>query len=356
MSFAFTPYALPLRTRYHWAKGAHDERAGLIVRCDLGGATGWGECAPPPHRAVDPVAYPAEAARLVEGLDPARDDFLQALDARRPAGRLRCGISTAWLSARAAAAGRTLAAEMARPGETPAARVPINALITEEEPDAAAERAASLVADGFRTIKIKCFADRARDLVRVRAIRQAAPHVTLRLDPNESWPADAALDQLKAMAEFGVDYVEQPMPSGTPIEAFVALRKQSPIRVAIDESAEDLQTIRPFLEAGAVDVLILKPPRVGGPDAALAIAREAAQSGVQSTITASLETAVGLYAALHAGSLLPAPIPDCGLGTARFFARDVAAPPPLVNGYMTLPTTPGLGVGAIDPQGREQAA
>jgi o-succinylbenzoate synthase len=346
--FEFLPYRLPLSIPYHWAKGVHHHRAGLIVRCDLDGAVGWGEAAPAPHRTVDRSGYPAEGRALVTGLDPRAPDFLQRLDGRAPPGRLRCGISTAWLSARAAQAGRTLAAQLAGAGEQPARRVPVNALVGDENPAKAAETAARLVAAGFRTLKVKCFADGARDLARIRAIREIAPGIRLRLDANEGWPKDWSLALLEAMARFDIEYVEQPLPRHASIADFVELKRASPIPVAIDESARDLASIRPFLDAGAVDILILKPPRVGGPDAVLAIAREAARYGVSSTVTASLETSVGLYAALHAAALLPRPIPDCGLGTAHFLAEDVAPPPPLVNGYMDLPGEPGLGPAGVE--------
>ena len=56
---------------------------------------------------------------------------------------------------------------------------------------------------------------------------------------------------------------------------------------------------------------------------------------------------VGTAAALHVAALLPKPIPDCGLGMSRFFARDVCPPPPLEGGRMRVPTAPGLGV---DPE------
>ena len=36
-----------------------------------------------------------------------------------------------------------------------------------------------------------------------------------------------------------------------------------------------------------------------------------------------------------------------GIGTARFFAENVCEPPPIIDGRMALPTTPGLG---FDPQ------
>lgn len=341
---AFRPYALPLRTPYRWAKGQHDERRGLLVRLERAGATGFGEAAPAPHRRVDLSAYVAQAQALVTGLDVEDDAFVGALDARRPPSRLRCGIVTAWLSASAGAEGRSLARRLAPPGVEPAAHVPVNGLVTEEDPDHAAERAAELVAAGLTTLKVKCTADRPLDLARVRAVRQAAPQARLRLDPNESWPPEWALAHLEDLAEHRIDYVEQPLPRGQPFGAFAELRTHSPVRVALDESARDLPAIAAILSAGAADVLILKAQRLGGPDRTVAAITAATAAGVDCTVTASLETAVGLTMALQCASLLPAPIPPCGIGTARFFTTDLAPPPPLEHGVMAVPSSPGLGL------------
>jgi o-succinylbenzoate synthase len=339
----FFPYSLPLRVPYRWAKGEQLERCGLLARVDLDGAVGWGEMAPPPHESVDGPARVAEAMAAVDGLDPRGDGFLEKVDARAPYPRIRCAIATAWLSARAAREGLSLSAYLAENTETPAGRVPVNGLVTDGDPQAAAETAKRLVGEGHRTLKIKCSAARADDLVRVRAIRRAAPDAALRLDANESWHPDWVAEHLADFADFGIDYVEQPIPAGDNA-ALAKVRRESPVPVAADEAALDEAAIRELLAAAAVDALILKPQRLGGPDKTLAIIRLAAAQGVRCTITNSLETAVGVTTALHIASLHGPPIPDCGFGTSRFFAADVAPPPAIVKGHMTVPTAPGLGV------------
>lgn len=356
--FTVMPYALPLRVPYRWAKGEHHERRGLLVRADLDGAVGWGEAAPAPHRDVDLPAYAAQARRLLAGLDPHDEAFGQQLDAHQPAARLRCGIMTAWLAARACRAGESLGATLARAqslGRPPAARVPVNGLVTEATPAAAADRAVELHAAGHDTLKIKCGDDREGDVARVRAVREALPEARLRLDANEAWPAAWALRQLEAMAPFTVDYVEQPLPRTATPEELARLRARSPIPVALDESARDVDAVRRLLDAGAADVLILKSQRLGGPDRTLQAVRLAETAAVPCTVTASLETAVGHTTALHCAALLPEPVPPCGLGMARFFAHDVATGPVSRHGWMQVPTVPGLGLTDVTPPQRSYA-
>lgn len=340
------PYAQPLAVPYRWSKGEHLERCGLLVRMDRDGHTGLGECAPPPHEPVDGPAFAAECQALIEGLDMDRDDFLSALDQRDPPPRLRCGLSTAWLSLRAAVAGVPLTAVLA-PGRTPAARVPVNDLVTDATPEGAVARAGAAIARGQTTIKLKCTEDIDLDVRRAGALRQAYPDMVLRLDPNEAWSLADAPHHLAAMAPFDIDYIEQPVTRDVSLEDYARLRAASPIPIALDDSVRSMDHCRRILDLGAADVLILKAQRLGGPDKALEVIDQAGRAGVRVTITASLETAIGLTMALHVAALAPAPIQPAGLGTARFFKQDVGTPPPIENGAMTTPTGPGLGIAEV---------
>lgn len=343
----FRPYSIPLVTPYRWAKGTQHNRRGILVRADLDGALGFGEIAPPPDQSFDADNLIQVADDLVDGLDVMDRNFIKALDDRSPPARVRCGISAAWFAARGATAQRSLGAELVELigiDRDPAHRVPVNGLITEAAPAEAVARTVSILEAGMDTIKIKCTDARDLDLRRVAAIRQAAPAATLRLDPNESWRKEWIEGHLMAMAQFEVEYVEQPLPRETAPETMAAIRKSSPVPIAADQVVLGLKEAEAILNAHAADALILKAPRLGGPDRVLQVARLAAHRGIPTTVTASLETAVGLHTALHCASLLDAPIPACGLGTARFLEHDVGTPPTLSSGRMEVPKTPGLGV------------
>jgi L-alanine-DL-glutamate epimerase-like enolase superfamily enzyme len=273
--------------------------------------------------------------------------LLARLDARAPDPRFRCGIAAAWLAARAAAAGQPLGAFLA--GHDVPARIPLNGLVTEKTPEEAAVRAAALVAQGFRTLKVKCWDDRAADVARVGAIRAAAPQAALRLDANESWHPDWSLEHIRDLARFGLDYVEQPIPSWCSLEQLAAFRRASPVRVALDESVTDADSLCAILAAGAADVIILKTQRAGGPDRAREMIRRSAEAGLQVTVTVSLESAIGTAVALHVASLLPEPLPDCGLAMGRFLAEDLGAMPAIE--HATMPVPPGAGLGLAPAPG-----
>ncbi len=122
-------------------------------------------------------------------------------------------------------------------------------------------------------------------------------------------------------------YVEQPIPAGD-IPALVGLRRGSPVRIAADESVASRPAARALLDAGAVDVLVIKPGRVGGGLEALAIAEEADAAGVGVTISTLLETGAGLSTALRVAASLPGDREHAhGLATSDVLVSDLLASP-----------------------------
>lgn len=347
-AFEATSYDLPLKVVYRWAKGEHTSRAGVILRCRLkDGAEGWGEVAFGPHVEINGAAISREVLEIVRGLDPESEDFLEQVDSRGPHNRVRCAIATAWFSARATSAGQPLNRYLAGgTRDVPPMQVPINGLVGERDVTAAIAQAEDYVRQGMTTLKIKCFADVAHDLDRVRALREAFPDVTFRLDPNDAWKTlDDALRNMDAFAPFGIDYVEDPIDTGNvSIGEMAKICRSGAILTAWDNPVETLENMHRLVEAGAVNVFIFKMPRAGGPDRFLEMADFAAASGIRCVNTGPLETAIGTLAGLHVTSLLAQPVSHSGFSLSGHYARDLAVVPPVVGGIRSLPDNPGLGV------------
>ncbi len=348
------PYRLALQTPYRWSKGTQHHRMGAILRLQgPDGHVGWGEAALPPHVDYPREAFADEIRALMEGLDPLSSDFLREISERECPARIRCGISTAVLTLRAAQAGKTLAGYLLGDELSVPLRVPVNDLIGEAEPEVCARRANEAAARGQDTVKVKCTSERELDLLRIQAIREAEPNIKIRLDPNESWPVEWAGEQLRAMEKFNIEYCEEPLPRGTPLSVYGQLRRETRVPIALDDSIRTVRDVELAALLKAADFFIIKAQRVGGPDRLLEIVRAATQYGIGCTITSSLETSLGLYLGVHCTALTPAPMAPAGIGTARFYAENVCEPPPIVDGYMAVPSAPGLG---FDPQAWWDAA
>src|SRR6266568_2431071 len=93
-------------------------------------------------------------------------------------------------------------------------RVPLSWSLAVESPEAEIAEAREKVAGGHRIFKIKTAAHPvAHDVDRVRRLREAVgPDISLRVDANQGWDRATALQAIRALEPFHLDFVEQPVP------------------------------------------------------------------------------------------------------------------------------------------------
>lgn len=347
------PFALPLASPLETARGTITERDGFVVRLVVDGTAGVGEAAPLPGWTESLDACEAALDTVAAGDGPPSVDHRALVDA--PAARH--AVTSAVLDARAREADeplyRMLAADGDRPpGTAPVTSVPVNATVGDGDPDETADTAAAAVADGFGTVKLKVGARAvAADAERVAAIRRRCPDVTLRADANGGWNPDEAERALAAFAAHDVAYVEQPLAADATTEggtrrdlsAHAALRGAG-VGIALDESlAVGEAPVTAALDADAADALVLKPMALGGPDRAVAAAREARAAGVEAVVTTTIDGALARATAVHAAAAIP-DVSACGLATGDRLARDLldADPAPVSAGHVRVPDGPGV--------------
>jgi o-succinylbenzoate synthase len=233
------------------------------------------------------------------------------------------------------------ALEAAAVGWPPPVRdsVPVNATV----PAVGPEHARTIVAaSGCRTAKVKVAEPgqpSAADVARVAAVRDAiGPDGLVRVDANGGWDVDTAERMLTTLAEFGLEYAEQPCAT---LAELAELRRRVPVPVAADESirrAEDPLRVR---AAEAADIVVLKAQPLGGVRAALQVAE---QCGLPAVVSSAVDTSVGLAAGLALAAALPSLEHACGLGTMSLLAGDVTADP-LTPQAGELPVRPAI----VDP-------
>lgn len=204
--------------------------------------------------------------------------------------------------------------------------VPVNATV----PAVPAASVARVLArfDGCRTAKVKVAEPGQRladDIDRVRAVRQAlGAEGRVRIDANGAWNVDEAEHAIHALAEYDLEYVEQPCAS---IEELAELRRRvryMGIPVAADESVRKAADPLAVARAGAADLLVVKAQPLGGVRRALEIVAEA---GLPAVVSSALDTSIGLSMGAALAAALPLLDYDCGLGTASLFTADIASPP-----------------------------
>lgn len=319
-----TPFAIPFRRPLRIAGEPVTHRFGIVLELGEAGDRGLGEIAPPPA---------AGSGALFA--------LCRALGAPGPHSRLvAAGLATAALDRRARAARVSVATLL---GGTRRARVAVNALLDADAPEALAAQGQALVARGYRCLKLKLApADIDGDVRRLAALRAAVGDaVALRADANGAWSHGHARDALRHIARFDLEYVEQPVADAA---GLAALRRDSPIAFAADESAVDAAAVEHLAALHAADVIVIKPAFLGLHGARAAVAA-AQRHGLRVVVTSALDSGIGLAAALQVAALLPEPALACGLATGELLAGDVVETPLCVHsGYLRFSEAPGLGV------------
>lgn len=200
--------------------------------------------------------------------------------------------------------------------------VPVNLTV----PAVGPEQANAIVSgSACRTAKVKVAEPGqtpSDDIARVAAVREAiGADGKVRVDANGHWDVRQAEQMLTALAEFDLEYAEQPC--ATLVE-LAELRKRVGVRIAADESIRRAEDPLAVQAAGAADVVVLKAQPLGGVRDALQVA---AQCGLPVVVSSAVDTSVGLAAGVALAAALPALEYACGLATMSLLAGDVTADP-----------------------------
>jgi L-alanine-DL-glutamate epimerase-like enolase superfamily enzyme len=180
--------------------------------------------------------------------------------------------------------------------------------------DDAIDHAKEAASRGFRFFKMKVGSeDREADFRRVIEVQKAVPHARLRLDANQAFSANEALDFIRRTVAAGVklDLVEQPV-SRDDLAALNQVAAASPVPIFADEAvlspADALRLVNETCVQG-INVKLMKSGISGALDI-IAIARAA---GRRLMIGCMLETRRGISASLAVA---------CGTGAFEFVDLD----------------------------------
>ncbi len=202
-------------------------------------------------------------------------------------------------------------------------RVPVNCTV----PAVGPARAAEIVhaSRGCRTAKVKV-AERgqtlADDVERLEAVRDAlGPGGRVRVDVNGGWGVDEAVEAIRRLARFDLEYVEQPCAS---VEELAQVRRRVDVPIAADESIRRAEDPLRVAALDAADVAVLKVQPLGGVRACLDIAERV---GLPVVVSSALETSVGIAAGVALAAALPTLPYACGLATVQLLERDVVDDP-----------------------------
>lgn len=221
-------------------------------------------------------------------------------------------------------------------------RVPAAAYLFTPDTAQLTERIKRFQGEGYETFKVKIGYGARTDLAVAEAARAAIGEAPLRLDVNGAWTPGLARRMCHRLAPLDPQYIEQPLELDD-LAGHAALRRASPVPIALDESAYTLSDVGNIVRAEAADVVLLDPHEAGGLWPTIKAAAVCESVGLPVTLHSGAELALSQAAYVH----LAASIPNMAIAidTERaYLGRDIGAGPALVDGHFAVPEGPGLGV------------
>lgn len=332
MSIELESFSLPLARPLETATGTIERREGFLVRSDRG----VGEATPLPGF-TETLEECERALERATGEESPADQL--AAVAETPAARH--GVVVALADERARLEGVPLCVHL---DDLRTSQVPVNATIGDCEPSETAAAVEAAIDAGFSCCKVKIGRRSVTaDLERLERARAVAPDVTLRVDANGAWDVETARAALEELASLDISLLEQPLPAAA-LEEHASLRGTG-VAIALDEGLCEWG-VDAILERDVADALVVKPMALGGVDRAVRIASRAQAAELDVIVSGTVDGVVARLAALHLAATIPDPLP-AGLATADRLASDLGTDPaPVVDGEMTVPEGPGLGLSA----------
>jgi len=153
------------------------------------------------------------------------------------------------------------------------------------------------VNEGFRILKIKCGIDPQKDIEVLRQIRSAVGGaIDLRIDINQGYDVQTALQVLKEIEKFHISEAEQPLPYWD-VHGMAEVKKLSPIPIMADESVHTPEQARIVCEHDACDIVNIKFMKCGGIFKALQICDIAESFGKTCLVGCMSESKLAIAAA-----------------------------------------------------------
>ncbi len=204
-------------------------------------------------------------------------------------------------------------------------------------PDVLAANAGRFAGQGFGALKIRTggSTDPAREAARVATVRAAVGEETLILyDALQIYDVETAVAVGRALEPCGLGWFEDPV-SEDDLAGLARVKGSVDIPIASGEDATWPTAHRAMLEHDSVDVLMVDPKWVGGITPWLAVAREAADHGIEMVSHISPELSAPILAAHSPESLLEWFSWSFGL---------YETPPTVEAGDYRIPDGPGFGL------------
>lgn len=293
-SVEFIGLRSPLEPPATFSWGVADERnVGLVRVRTSDGVEGWGETSVTfPLWSMEERAVtvrkglaPLVTGRRCGNLDEIRD---LVADAERSMARLRLLWAPVGISGAIAALEMALIDAWARAQGAPAWQLlggeatpqPMYAVGFTGEARTSATAAASALGDGYAAVKVRLGFGAEQDLALLATYREVlGDDATILTDVNMGWDLKTTVEMLPALADFGLGWLEEPLPRGE-VDALRMVKQAASMPLAAGENCFTRAESLALIESGAVDVFMPDLARCGGLLMGIELASRAVELGL----------------------------------------------------------------------------
>lgn len=217
--------------------------------------------------------------------------------------------------------------------------------ISQEAPEIMAKKIETYAAEGYTKFQLKVGGDANDDIDRIHATREVLkPSDLLVADANTGWTRHEAARVVGAISSLDV-YVEQPCLT---YEECMSIRRRTTLPFVLDEVIDTPNTLVRGIAEDAMDVINLKISKVGGLTKAKLMRDLCVQHGIPMTIEDTWGGDITTAAIAHLARSTPSEFTFSATDFNSYGTVDIAkGAPKRVNGRMTAPDRPGLGITPI---------
>lgn len=338
MRLTFEPYELKLRHAFNLARYQRTTTPDVLCTITLDGITGYGEASMPPYlgESVKSVSEFLSRLDLAQFADPFRiediHDYMDSVAPDNRAAKACVDIALHDLTGKI----------MGQPwhkiwGLNPEKAPCTSFTIGIDKPDVVRQKVRE--AEPYKVLKVKMGLDNDRQTVE---IIRSMTDVPLCVDVNQGWTdRRQALDMCHWLKEQGCLFVEQPFDKAA-IDDTAWLTQHSPLPIIADEFLQRLPDVS--RAAGAYSGINIKLMKSTGMHEAYQMATLARAMGMKVMLGCMTETSCAVSAAAQL-----APLADfADLDGNLLITNDRFSGMKIVNGKVTLPDLPGIGVTPVN--------
>ena len=335
MKLSFEPYELQLRHTFTVASYSRTTTPDVQVKIEYDGFTGYGEASMPPYlgQTVESVTNFLKKVNLEQFKDPFQIDdiltYVDGIDEHEPAAKAAVDIALHDL------VGKMMGQPWFRIwGLDPEKAPDTTFTIGIDTADVVREKTREC-ADKFNILKVKVGLDNDKEMI--ETIREITD-LPIAVDANQGWKdKNKALEMIHWLAEHGIVMVEQPMPKEM-LDETAWLTENSPLPIFADEAIQRLKDI-PSIK-GAYTGINIKLMKCTGMREAWKMANYAHAEGMRVMVGCMTETSCAVSAAAQFS-----PVVDfADLDGNLLISNDRFEGMTVVNGKITLPDRPGIGI------------